>query len=152
MNRTSTRWLSPVAELLRRSRDEPGRVALVAEGRAWSCAQLAAASARVAAGLLGRGVGVGDRVALHLYNTSDAVLALLACLRIGAVAVPMNTQLTTPELRDLLNRTRPVLYLGEQDLSAPRHHAAHHTGWHQLATLGWRAPLRVGVPRGVGRP
>lgn len=118
MNRTSTRWLSPVAELLRRSRDEPSRVALVAEDRAWSCAQLAAASARVAAGLLGRGVRVGDRVALHLYNTSDAVLALLACLRIGAVAVPMNTQLTTPELRDLLNRTRPVLYLGEQDLSA----------------------------------
>lgn len=73
-------------------------------------------SDRLAAGMLARGVAVGDRVALHLYNTSDAVIALLACLRIGATAVPLSTQLTTPELGDLVGRTEPVLYLGERDL------------------------------------
>jgi long-chain acyl-CoA synthetase len=88
----------------------------VAEDRAWTCEQLVEQSGRLAAGLVGRGVTVGDRVALHLYNTPDAVLALLACLRIGAVAVPLNIRLRTPELHDLVDRTGPVLYLGERDL------------------------------------
>jgi long-chain acyl-CoA synthetase len=110
--------LSPVAELLRQAREEPGRVAIVAENRPWTCAQLAEQSGRLAAGLVARGVTSGDRIALQLYNTPDAVLALLACLRIGAVAVPLNTQLTTPELCDLIDRTGPVLYFGENDLQS----------------------------------
>jgi long-chain acyl-CoA synthetase len=107
---------SPLARLRQRSRDTPQRPAMVAGDRTWTCAQLDGGSARVAAGLRARGVRPGDRVALHLHNSADAVVALLACLRAGAVAVPLNTQLTTPELRDLTERTSPVLYLGERAL------------------------------------
>jgi long-chain acyl-CoA synthetase len=36
-------------------------------------------------------------------------------LRIGSVAVPLNTRLTAPERRDLIDRTGPVLFFGEDD-------------------------------------
>ena len=46
-------------------------------------------AARVAAGLEARGVVEGDRVALHLPNSVDFVVAALACLWIGAIFVPL---------------------------------------------------------------
>jgi long-chain acyl-CoA synthetase len=112
----SAKFLPPVAELLRPAREEPDRIAMVADGHPWTCAQLAEQSGRLAAGLAAYGVAAGARIALQLYNTPDAVLALLACLRIGAIAVPLNTRLTAPELCDLIERTGPVLYFGEHDL------------------------------------
>jgi acyl-CoA synthetase (AMP-forming)/AMP-acid ligase II len=108
--------VSPIVALWRRAQDEPDRIAMVAEDGPWTTARLVRKSERLAAGLLARGVAAGDRMALHLHNTSDTVVALLACVRIGAVAVPLNTQLTTPELSDLIARTCPLLYLGEHDL------------------------------------
>ncbi len=44
---------------------------------------------RLAGALAGLGVGVDDAVGLYLPTCADAVVALLACLRIGAVAVPV---------------------------------------------------------------
>jgi D-alanine--poly(phosphoribitol) ligase subunit 1 len=46
-------------------------------------------AARVAAGLEARGVVPGDRVALHVPNSVDFVVAALACLWIGAIFVPL---------------------------------------------------------------
>jgi hypothetical protein len=36
----------PVVALLRQAREEPGRVCLVADGRAWTCAELVSGSGR----------------------------------------------------------------------------------------------------------
>ncbi|MGE5236937.1 MAG: AMP-binding protein [Acidobacteriota bacterium] len=44
---------------------------------------------RLASGLAALGVGVGDAVGLYLPMSVDVVVALLACLKIGAVAVPV---------------------------------------------------------------
>jgi acetyl-CoA synthetase len=44
---------------------------------------------RLAGALAGLGVGVGDSVGFYLPMTADVVVALLACLKIGAVAVPV---------------------------------------------------------------
>jgi amino acid adenylation domain-containing protein len=51
----------------------------------------------VALGLGARGVGPGDRVALHLPNSVDFVVAALATMWIGAVFVPL--AVTDPEAR-----------------------------------------------------
>jgi D-alanine--poly(phosphoribitol) ligase subunit 1 len=51
----------------------------------------------VASGLFRHGVAAGDRVALHLPNSVDFVVAALACLRVGAVFVPL--AVSDPEAR-----------------------------------------------------
>jgi amino acid adenylation domain-containing protein len=51
----------------------------------------------VAASLAARGVGKGDRVALHLPNSVDFVVAALACLWAGATFVPL--AVTDPDAR-----------------------------------------------------
>ena len=52
-------------------------------------AQLDQRVCRLAAALSGLGVGVGDAVGFYLPMTADVVVALLACLKIGAVSVPV---------------------------------------------------------------
>jgi acyl-CoA synthetase (AMP-forming)/AMP-acid ligase II len=59
-------------------------------------------SARLARGLLARGLRKGAHVALLMPNGSDFVVSWLAAARIGAVTVPLSTFSTVPELHDLL--------------------------------------------------
>lgn len=53
---------------------------------------------RLANGLLERGVVKGDRVALMMPNIPHYPIALMACYKIGAIAVPVNPRYTVPEL------------------------------------------------------
>ena len=61
-----------------------------------------------------------SRRVLHLLRGRDrpasrteAVVAYYACFCTGAVAVPLNTRFKTDALHPLLQRLRPVLYLGD---------------------------------------
>jgi long-chain acyl-CoA synthetase len=115
---SNDRLSPPVRDLLRRAEQSPDHTALVVGQDKWSSRRLAEQAGRLAAGLAGQGVGPGDRVALHMHNTAAAALAHLACLRLGAVAIPLNTRLATPELLNLVSRARPKIYLGQDDLYA----------------------------------
>ena len=53
-----------------------------------------------------RGVARGDRVLLMLPNVEALWVAMLACIRTGAVMVPATTQLTTDDLKDRFDRGR----------------------------------------------
>jgi len=53
--------------------------------RVFSFAELHAEVQRMAAVLLGLGVGVGDRVLIYMPMVPEAVFAMLACARIGAI-------------------------------------------------------------------
>lgn len=101
--------------LLRHAEEAPGRTVLVAGQEKWSSQRLAGQAARLAAGLAARDVRPGDRVALHMQNTPVAVLGYLACLHLGAIAVPMSIRLATPELVSLVTRTQPKIYLGQHN-------------------------------------
>ena len=72
----------------------------------WS--ELAAEVERFAAGLVRRGVGPGDRVALWAPNTWQWVVAALGVQYAGGVVVPVNTRYTGVETLELLQRTRAV--------------------------------------------
>ncbi len=52
----------------------------------------------LANGLLERGVVKGDRVALMMPNIPQYPIALMACYKMGAIAVPVNFLYTVPEL------------------------------------------------------
>ena len=66
----------------------------------------------LARGLLAAGAGRGSRVGLVFPTGLDFVLAWLAVVRVGAIAVPMSTFSTARELRDLLTRADIDLVIG----------------------------------------
>jgi malonyl-CoA/methylmalonyl-CoA synthetase len=103
------------------ARTHPGRTFLkTPEGRCVTYAALRESSGRIASALTRLGVEPGDRVAVQVDKSPEAVLLYLACLRMGAVFVPINIANTASEvdyfLRDSSARVaiirpadRPVL-------------------------------------------
>ena len=85
--------------------------------RRHSFLELADAVARQAAGLAERGVGRGDRVALLAPNTDRLVQAILACWWLGAVACPLNTRWSAPELSHALADSGAALLLADESLA-----------------------------------
>jgi crotonobetaine/carnitine-CoA ligase len=67
--------------------------------RTWTYGELARQARSVAAGLAGRGVGVGDRVIIHLENCPEFVISWFACAALGAVAVTTNARSALDELQ-----------------------------------------------------
>ena len=74
-----------------------------------------ARASRMAAVLTERGVARGDRVAVYLANRIEFVDLFLACLRIGAVLVPMNILYKTRELNDILSDAEPRIVVAAAD-------------------------------------
>ncbi len=66
----------------------------------------------LARGLLATGAGRGSRVGLLFPTGVDFVLAWLAAVRVGAIAVPISTFSTARELRDLLARADVDVVVG----------------------------------------
>jgi acyl-CoA synthetase (AMP-forming)/AMP-acid ligase II/AcrR family transcriptional regulator len=60
------------------------------------------AASKCAGGLAQRGVRPGDRVAVHLGNVPEFVIATLACAWLGAVLVPVDARASGPELEHVL--------------------------------------------------
>ena len=80
-----------VAQLLERSAlYHADRVALVAGDRRWTYRELDAAASSLAGGLAGLGLPPGERVALHLPNGPEFVLAYYAAQKAGLVPLSLN--------------------------------------------------------------
>ena len=79
--------------LLEHGRDND--IAIIANKLEYTYADLRQASARLVAEMLTRGVGPGDRVGILGSNSLFWVAAYLATLKLGAVAVPFATTVTT---------------------------------------------------------
>ena len=97
----------------------PARRALVALGRdgsraEWSFGEVADASARAAGALAARGVGRGDVVMTLVGNRPEWVLTMLACFRLGAVALPCTEQLRAADLRSRLAIAQPRLVVCDE--------------------------------------
>jgi acetyl-CoA synthetase len=97
----------------------PGQLALVelardGERREWTFGEVADRSARLAGALRSRGVGRGDVVMTLIGNRPEWVFAIMACLRIGAVALPCTEQLRAKDLRLRLDVARPAMILADE--------------------------------------
>jgi malonyl-CoA/methylmalonyl-CoA synthetase len=77
-----------------------------------SYAELWRRTGRVALRFAERGVERGDRVAIYSENRHGFVLAYLALLRLGAIAVPTNVLYRAADLGNILDDARPRLVVG----------------------------------------
>jgi acetyl-CoA synthetase len=108
-------------ELMERSpASRLGIVAVDAEGtrRDWYFGELIAQSAGLSGAFAARGVKRGDVVMTLVGNRIEWVLSLLACWRMGAVALPCNMQLRRQDLALRVAAANPALCVGEERLLA----------------------------------
>jgi acyl-coenzyme A synthetase/AMP-(fatty) acid ligase len=89
-----------------------------ANRRDWHFGELIACSAGLSGAFAARGVRRGDVVMTLAGNRIEWVLTLLACWRMGAVALPCNTQLRRQDLEHRVGAANPKLCVGEERLLA----------------------------------
>ncbi|MEA2361927.1 MAG: medium-chain acyl-CoA synthetase [Thermoleophilaceae bacterium] len=91
---------------------DPRRLALVAVGHDGERSEIAFGevadrSARLAGALTGRGVARGDAVMTLIGSRPEWVYAMVACWRLGAVALPCTEQLRPADLRARMDKVDP---------------------------------------------
>jgi carnitine-CoA ligase len=113
-------WISDrqctVVELLeRRLASDPDGEYLDVCGTKVSAAEVATTANRLANALAEMGVGPGDRVATLVENSAEAMLAWWGAVRMGAIAVPINTAYKGEYLRHQLadSGSRVLIVAGE---------------------------------------
>ncbi len=84
--------------------------------RYWHFGELIAMSAGVSGALAARGVRRGDVVMTLAGNRIEWVLTLLACWRMGAVALPCNTQLRRHDLELRIRAAEPKICVADEAL------------------------------------
>src|ERR1700738_4124074 len=108
--------MTPMGALMHQAQTRPKSTAFVFHEEVWTYERLAAEAECLARGLAARGVGPGDRVALHMMNRPEMIVAYYACFQVGAIAAPLRTAFTFAELAPLLQLLQPALYIGETGL------------------------------------
>jgi acyl-coenzyme A synthetase/AMP-(fatty) acid ligase len=86
--------------------------------REFTFGEVADKSARLAGALTAHGVTKGGIVLTLIGNRPHWVLTMVACFRIGAVALPCNEQLRAKDLRQRLKVATPTLIVADERNSA----------------------------------
>jgi acyl-coenzyme A synthetase/AMP-(fatty) acid ligase len=81
--------------------------------REWTFAEVSDASARLAGTFTARGVRRGDVVMTLIGSRPQWVLSMVACFRIGAVALPCSEQLRAKDLRMRIDAAAPRLIVSD---------------------------------------
>ena len=96
--------MNPLADALvtpLKTRTDP--VLRLADGKAWSGQDMYELCGRIANVLVANGVSPGDRVAMQCEKSPEALCLFLACIRAGALFLPLNTAYTAAELEYFLS-------------------------------------------------
>jgi len=96
-----------------------GKTAVAMDERRLSYAQLDEAANKVANALLGMGVKKGDRVAMLLSNSPEFAAIYFGVVKIGGIAVPLDTKYKLAELASLFNDSQPRVLVAESSFLAP---------------------------------
>jgi len=121
-------------DLPRWAEQEPDRTALVVGDAEHSYGELHERTDRIAAGLRERGVEKGDRVAIMLPNSVDAVVALQATLRAGAAIMPVNPTAKHDRVSDLLTRSEAAMLICDAERGEEAERAVADAGGAQLVS------------------
>jgi fatty-acyl-CoA synthase len=92
----------------------------LASGRSWNYSQLHAAVDRLAAWIVDEiGPNSGERLATLSKNNAEMVILQLACIRGGAIFMPLNWRLAVKELEGLIGDAGPVVLFAQSAFSTP---------------------------------
>ena len=97
--------------------ESPGKGFLFSEvdGRKFTYAEFARAVDRAARLLASRGIGRGDVVSLLMPNSAEYIIAYFACLKLGAIAGPINSLLKSQEMSFVLSDSESKTLLAHPD-------------------------------------
>lgn len=107
-----------------------------ADGTAVTFDALRAGAGRYAQALIDRGVRPGDRVAVQVEKSPEAVYLYLACLQAGAIYLPLNTGYTGAEMAYFLGDAEPTVAVCAPEAEAALAPIAAQAGVPHLLTLG----------------
>ncbi len=96
-----------------------GKTAVAMGSQRLSYAHLDEASNKVANALIGMGVGKGDRVAMLLPNSPAFVTIYFGVVKIGGIAVPLDTKYKLTELASLFDDSQPKVLVAESPFLEP---------------------------------
>jgi malonyl-CoA/methylmalonyl-CoA synthetase len=93
-------------------------------------------SARYANVLRTKGVVIGDRVAVQVEKSPEAIVLYLACLRVGAAFLPLNTAYTTAEIEYFIGDAEPCVVVCDPGRAAELEPLCARLSVGSLLTLG----------------
>jgi len=113
--------------------------ALLDDGRRYSYADMVDVSGRFANVLVSLGVKPGDRVAVQVEKSIEALMLYLGAIRSGAIFLPLNTAYTPAEIEYFLGDAQPVVFVCDPARAEAMRPYAEEAGA-TLETLGvWRS-------------
>src|SRR5580692_8694035 len=122
------------------------QTALEFDSRTYTFGEIDNRSSRMAAALRQRGIEPGDRVCAYLGNGVEIIDLYLACLKLGAIFVPINILYRDREIAHIVADAEPkcVVTRGELAAAAPVWQVADLPG--DAASLELRPPLDGDAP------
>ena len=144
-----------IASLVDRAADRfDAATALIATNASLTFKALQQRVARFAGGLLALGVARGDRVAIHLINGWEWIVAYHAVARIGAVVVPANILLSASEVGYIVADSEASLLIAPLERATSLQHAVAANGrCIPLVTTGGDGSGTIAFERvGAGEP
>jgi acyl-CoA synthetase (AMP-forming)/AMP-acid ligase II len=95
----------------------PDRVAIIDEAGSLTWERTHRRSNALARALRDEGVDMGDGVAIMCRNHRYFIEATMACAKLGAVALYLNTAFAGPQLADVMEREKPVALIYDQEFT-----------------------------------
>lgn len=99
------------AEIRSRMPNPETRFATLADGRVFRYRDVLEVSARFANVLAGLGVKPGDRVAVQVDKSLEALMLYLGTVRAGAIFLPLNNAYTPAEIEYFLGDAKPAVFV-----------------------------------------
>lgn len=136
-----------IVNALHRAAQVRGRhVASMHDGRVWTWSQVHQRVARLGGALRAAGIMPGDRVAVLGWNSDRYLEAVLSVSWIGAVLVPLNTRLASPEIGTLVHHAGAKVLLFDPEFGPMARTAQLTAPALRLITMGATAALPDAPP------
>jgi fatty-acyl-CoA synthase len=126
----------------------PERTALVDERGSLTFAEVDARTNALARALRQAGVGEQDGVAIMCRNHRGFIESTVACSKLGAGALYLNTAFAGPQIADVLEREGPVAVIYDEEFSDLLREGAQR----RLRFVAWREPGIGGMTSGPADP
>jgi len=118
------------------------KVAIYSQGRQITYRQVQENANRLGNALMDLGVEMENRVLLLLYDSPEFAFSFFGAMKIGAVPIPANTMLKSPDYEYLLNDSRAKALIVHEALAPMIEERRHSLPW-------LRHVIVVGSPRGT---